>query len=517
MSKQIFAFGGESHYSPENTMVAYWAALGSGADGIEVPVQLTKDKKLVCSRYPTLSKTCGDKRAVSNLTIADVRSLDAGLKFRSSELDELNQPTGTVGADTPWDGKSQRSVFHPELKDVLLELSRRTNFLIRIDCGKSSKASQRELAKLLVEELSKFGLLNAAIIGGSKSDLEQVRENSKKAVLALVVDTKETIAASVKKAKSLKASYAIVLAEKVLTAKGRPRKGVSQAFGKSLKAIVCSETMSPALTPSMIESCQGIAWVSGFLCPAVRDCADSLKGSSIIFEEHFQGKEIDERYWRVGYSKPNKDTKIWQDDGLHIKIRQGGEYSGAAALTAFSIRGDFDAQLDFVVTNPMQGTTFELAAIEVDPGYHHPKNTDLSRRNTNLTFDVHGAPPYASSERDENDGFRIGWNNGPAVTQFVKHQSQSSNIYNKYSRDVGDGSPENNEGKLRLVRCGSVFNAYYTDGNNSYWVLAGTANVPTLCDEVFLRIGAKHWPKRGKTPPKNSFQFNNFKIFQPAI
>jgi hypothetical protein len=45
-------------------------------------------------------------------------------------------------------------------------------------------------------------------------------------------------------------------------------------------------------------------------------------------------------------------------------------------------------------------------------------------------------------------------------------------------------------------------------------VLSGTALVPTLCQDVFLRLGGKHWPKQGKTPPPNRIKFTDFRLFQ---
>jgi hypothetical protein len=234
----------------------------------------------------------------------------------------------------------------------------------------------------------------------------------------------------------------------------------------------------------------------------------------LVVAEHFAGTTPDLDLWTMGYSKISQDTTIRQDDGVVIEIKSGGQYSGAAAVTNFPIRGDFDARIQFEVASPHQGTTFELACVHIDPGFHHIDNTKLDNRAVHLTFDVHGAPPYASSERDEDDGFRIGWNNGPAVTEFVQHSAQSSNIYNKYSRDVGDATASNPKGQLRLVRRGAVFNSYYSDKHNRGWVLSGTALVPTLCQDVFLRLGGKHWPKQGKTPPPNRIKFTDFRLFQ---
>jgi len=133
-----------------------------------------------------------------------------------------------------------------------------------------------------------------------------------------------------------------------------------------------------------------------------------MHGRGLIASDAFAGTKINNDLWVLGHSRPNNESSIEVNDGLHIKI-EGKEYSGAAAFTAFSIHGGFDARMSFEVANPNQGTTFELAALHIDAGYQQP----------NLTFDVHGAPPYASSERDEDDGFRIGWNNGPGLIFFV--------------------------------------------------------------------------------------------------
>ncbi len=228
---------------------------------------------------------------------------------------------------------------------------------------------------------------------------------------------------------------------------------------------------------------------------AVNQMHELMFPRGMVASDDFPGKKFNSDLWTVGHSRPNQDTKIFCDDGLHIQI-SGQEYSGAAVLTAYSIYGAFDARMSFEVANPHQGTTFELAALHVDAGY----------RPINLTFDVHGAPPYASSERDEDDGFRIGWNNGPALTEFILEDPakpysgvpQSSNLYNNYSRDVGYAKKDSPTGELRLTRNGDVYNAYYRDKFNKAWVLSGSVAVPALADAVFLRLGANHWPKKKK-------------------
>jgi hypothetical protein len=53
----IWALGGESLTAPENTIPAYWAALGSNADGLAIDVRLTGDGIPVCTFTDSLNDT----------------------------------------------------------------------------------------------------------------------------------------------------------------------------------------------------------------------------------------------------------------------------------------------------------------------------------------------------------------------------------------------------------------------------------------------------------------------------
>ncbi len=511
---QIWALGGESLRAPEDTIPAYWGALAGGAHGLAVGVQLTADGVVACCGRETLEATCGDPRAVGEVTWKELRKLDAGSLFRSTVLDRGNQPAGN-GDDQPWAGLTrpvkQISLYHPALDELLLLFGRRTALMLKL--GASSGTGAQALVDGVVSQLDRFGLAAKVILAGDAATLKQVRAASPSSPLALVAPEGSVAgdrdpAAVAASAAGLGASYLLIDAERLVSSSG----GVTAVSGVAV--LVTSSEMPYVLSPASYSALAGEAWVAGLVSRGVLETRALGTPPARVVQDDFAGTRLNRDYWVAGYSKVNQDTEITQDDGLIIDLEEGGEYSGAAALTAYPIRGDFDARIAFEVANPHQGTTFEMAAIQVDPGYHHMNNQDLSRRSVNLTFDVHGAPPYASSERDENDGFRIGWNNGPAVTAFENRRPQSSNIYNKYSRDVGDGDASNPTGQLRLVRHGDAFAAFYTDEHNRSWVLCGTALVPTLCHEAFLRLGAKHWPKRGITPPRNRIRFSNFRLYQ---
>lgn len=442
-------------------------------------------------------------------------------------MDANNQLVAS-GRDFPWTGQGKHPsqwLYHPALSEVPVLFSRRTKLLLFLRPNGSSEKARKEIVEAVARLLVQFGLDRSTVLAGDAEILRLVWRILPEAPVALCVGANDKGSSVVSAARELKAGRLVLRAEQFLSATGKPKTGFVKSLAGKVKLFVTSDKMPQALTPPQLQEIANARWLDGIICRAVHETLDGLRRRCEVLADDFSRSTVDKSVWEIGYSKDNKDTRIFQDDGLVITIKAGGEYSGGAALTAFPIHGDFDARVGYHVANPHQGTTFELAAIQVDPGY----------RETNLTFDVHGAPPYASSERDEEDGFRIGWNNGPALTKFspiklsmkksgsdyevshVSDEAQSSNLYNEYSRDVGYAKKDSPEGELRLVRTGSVFNAYYKDRYNSAWVLSGSALVPTLAVDVFLRLGAKHWPKRGKTPPANIVTFRNFKLLQRRL
>ena len=75
---QVSAHRGASDEAPENTKYAFEAALDSGADYIELDVQLTKDNYLVVFHDKTLDRTTDGSGRVSDHTYAQLMELSAG-------------------------------------------------------------------------------------------------------------------------------------------------------------------------------------------------------------------------------------------------------------------------------------------------------------------------------------------------------------------------------------------------------------------------------------------------------
>ena len=77
----IFAHRGASAHAPENTLSAFELALIQGADAIELDVKLSSDGHVVVIHDSTVDRTTGVHGRVKDLSVAELRALDAGSFF----------------------------------------------------------------------------------------------------------------------------------------------------------------------------------------------------------------------------------------------------------------------------------------------------------------------------------------------------------------------------------------------------------------------------------------------------
>ena len=104
----VAAHRGDSAYYPENTMVAFRAAIEEKVDQIELDVRVTLDDELVIIHDALVDRTTNGKGKVCEKTLAELRALDAGYKkgeqFRGEKIPTLveffefvkDHPTMTV-------------------------------------------------------------------------------------------------------------------------------------------------------------------------------------------------------------------------------------------------------------------------------------------------------------------------------------------------------------------------------------------------------------------------------------
>jgi glycerophosphoryl diester phosphodiesterase len=84
----IFAHRGASAHAPENTLAAFELALTQGADAIELDAKLTSDGHVIVFHDTTVDRITGVHGRVKDLSLADLRALDAGSFFSSKYAGE---------------------------------------------------------------------------------------------------------------------------------------------------------------------------------------------------------------------------------------------------------------------------------------------------------------------------------------------------------------------------------------------------------------------------------------------
>jgi glycerophosphoryl diester phosphodiesterase len=88
------AHRGASGTAPENTLAAFRAAIAAGAAMCELDVQTTRDQALVVIHDDTVDRTTDGQGAVKEMTLAQLKRLDAGV--RSGATAPRGEPIPTL-------------------------------------------------------------------------------------------------------------------------------------------------------------------------------------------------------------------------------------------------------------------------------------------------------------------------------------------------------------------------------------------------------------------------------------
>ena len=78
---ELFAHRGYSAKYPENTMISFRSAMNYPVDGIELGVHMTKDGHIVVIHDEKVNRTTNGKGFVKDMTLEEIKELDAGSKF----------------------------------------------------------------------------------------------------------------------------------------------------------------------------------------------------------------------------------------------------------------------------------------------------------------------------------------------------------------------------------------------------------------------------------------------------
>jgi glycerophosphoryl diester phosphodiesterase len=89
----IFAHRGASAHAPENTLAAFSKAYESGADGIELDIQMSSDQEIFVFHDYTLKRICAVDRPLDQMTAEELQTMDAGSWFSADFKHEKNPKT----------------------------------------------------------------------------------------------------------------------------------------------------------------------------------------------------------------------------------------------------------------------------------------------------------------------------------------------------------------------------------------------------------------------------------------
>lgn len=482
----IAARRGNRLHAPENTRFALLSAWTTGAQALWLDVRLTGDGQLVTAADPTTERLTQRPGEVASMRLRELRA---------DEYDISRGFPDEGGFHYRADGRPVRfEPFHELLDELPVDAPLIVN-------AADSSARTQELAGAVAGSLGERGRLNAAVTVAADGALrEALRSAGARAFADGDGLGPEDQRALLDSADGLVTAHGdVVEAADSLTDLGRA------IADKGAAAIL--RPSAPVPTASDLAAAGGHSVVHAVLTDSTL-ALEGMRRSRVHVETNFAGTIVNRRSFAFGYAKPHADTRVWQDDGVHVEvqpypghpdpadlsglerrvlrleqqmwtaIRDWPFYSGGGFGVTRGIDGDFVAEVAYTVERVAQATTLEMAVVNPDPGAH-VEGSPLSPRQQDPFYDPHGCPPFVGAEHDEADGFRINWNLG--------HEYMN----NQYGPPCGDGTALG--GELRLERRGRYFSAYYRTPQTPGWICTGVARNDSLNERVFLRCAGKRW------------------------
>jgi glycerophosphoryl diester phosphodiesterase len=533
---RVLAHRGNRLHAPENTRTALLSAYTSGADALELDVQLSRDGELVVSHDASLERLAGEGKPIIDSDLGELRKLDVSRTFapRGASEYRYKQP-------------GRRGVRVETLGPLLDALPRDVPKLIELKHDSSLGTGRREeFVEATVAAINDRHMLSEVVLYSKDPDnLRLVRQLEPRALLCAFdweLEPKE----QVELIRELRTDGLVIEIGHLLegghlteTAHELARLYADQ--GLAVGAVVYLYRDPAVFTREEFETLRSHPFVWSLATDSTIDVLEFTRSPGDFVSESFAGTETDTDLFALGYAKANSYGHVFQDDGVHVNIaewdgdreppsdpierrlaeleerlwyaeRSWPFYSGGGVGLVPGVSGDFVAEVDYDVSRVGEASTLEMAAVNVDPGAHQPPwNPDgtprypRTMRDKDSFFDPHGAPPFAGVEHDEADGYRINWNLG---TEYDSNQ---------YGRPCGDGTAL--AGRLRLERRGPWFSAYYRNDDAPDWVCVGAERNDSLNSRVFLRCAGKRWRQEREDDPSSyhpivpvDFTFRNLLI-----
>ncbi len=161
----VIAHRGFSGTAPENTLIAFKKALELDVDMIELDVRLSKDGEVVVIHDDTLNRTTNGKGKVAEVTLKELKQLDAGF-FSTPQFAGEKIPT---------------------LREVLELVEGRAALNIELKKGDMGRYTLVDLADRAFQEVEKIGMLNQVLFASfERSAIERIRERNPRIPVALI-------------------------------------------------------------------------------------------------------------------------------------------------------------------------------------------------------------------------------------------------------------------------------------------------------------------------------------------
>ncbi len=161
----VIAHRGFSGEAPENTLTAFKKAMDLGVDMIELDVHLSKDGQVVVIHDDTLNRTTNGKGKVADLTLDELKQLDAG----------------------SWFGAQFSGERIPALKEVLESVRGKAVLTIELKQGDLGRYRMSDLADRSLEEVERAGMMNQVVFASfDLSAIDRIREKNPRVPVASI-------------------------------------------------------------------------------------------------------------------------------------------------------------------------------------------------------------------------------------------------------------------------------------------------------------------------------------------
>ena len=185
----ITAHRGASAVAPENSMAAFRAAMEAGATYAELDVQRTRDHEIIVLHDGDVMRMGDDPRKVSELTAAEMASIDIGRKrdaaFAGEHPPTLEEVIDLVRGRMKINVELKYNVADPGLAPAVVELLRRKDFVEQVVITSLDYAALKQVESI-EPRLVTGHIVTAAVGNVVRTEADFVSLNAARATPSLV-------------------------------------------------------------------------------------------------------------------------------------------------------------------------------------------------------------------------------------------------------------------------------------------------------------------------------------------